>query len=105
MEKWYSPVIAWMLFLLLAASFIMPAIRLLRRIRSSGVSKDTHQALAMNFAWAMVISVALTIYTMISSADDRVFYWTVSGMVGLMLTHLETLRVFLKDNVDRKAVE
>jgi hypothetical protein len=100
MEKWYAPVVASILYVLLAASFIIPAIRLLRRIRSSGVSKDTYHGLAMNFAWAMVVSVALTIYALIHCVDERVFYWTVSGLVALMLTHLETLRLFLTDEVE-----
>jgi hypothetical protein len=105
MENRYADVVACALFVLLAASFIIPAIRLLRRIRSNGVSRDTHHSLAMNFAVAVVVCVALTTYMLTHYVGDQVFYWRVSGLVALMLTHLETLRLFLKDHVETEAVE
>ena len=84
MTPWYLPVLFYAICAVLLATFIVPEIKLLNRLRDKGVSKETVRFLAASFGLDMILCIALAVYVARTAADQNVFNWMVAGLMLLM---------------------
>jgi hypothetical protein len=87
--------------LLLALSFVVPAIKSLRRLQSGGVSKDTVNAVAVHLIAAMVASAIMvtvcTVYFVQGLVPSIVYYVLLSGLVAILLGLLGVTSLFVDE--------